>query len=440
MPNRRLAIACGRDARAGETQLSEAGTPTATSEWRRGWTLALTAMVGYSIASMHAGVGGVMMGPVTQEFGWSRTEYYLGVSLVSFVNMALATFMGMGIDRYGPRPVALATASILFAAIAFMSTTTENLWGWWGRWLLVGVGVSAMPTVWVTAVAASFSTSRGLAVAVALAGSGIGTSAAPILTHALVEQYGWRAGYIGIAAIWAAVAMPLILLFFHAPKPGQAEPSEQKPASRPASDLPGLTRQEGFRSRGFWLLLLGGAGATLGGVALVMNLVPVLISTGLTPGMAASVAGIIGLATIIGRIAGGWLSDHFEAKWIAFIATISAVVLPVGLLMAPGSAVAAGACVAIYGFMGGAKVGALAYLASRHFGQRAFGALYGGINASIALVVAVAPLLANLVYDLTRSYQPAMWAAVPILVTAACAYLFLGEYPDFSRDKEAQAD
>ncbi len=418
--------------------MSEAGRPTASAEWRGGWTLVLSAMVGYSIASMHAGVAGVMMGPLTEEFGWSRTEYYFGVSLVSFVNMTLATFLGVAIDRYGPRPVAIFASVITFAAVAFMSTTTQSLWGWWGRWLLVGVGAAAMPTVWVTAVAARFTVSRGLAVAVALAGSGTGTSAAPILAHALVEEYGWRGGYIGVPAIWAAVALPLILLFFHGPK-RTAPARDPGGRDKPVDEIPGLTRQQGFSSKSFWLLLIGGAGATLGGVALIMNLVPVLISTGLTPGMAASVAGLVGVATITGRVAGGWLSDHFGAKWIAFAATIVAVTLPVCLLVFPGSTAIAGIAVVIYGFGGGAKIGALAYLASRHLGQRAFGALYGAINASIALVVAVAPLLANVVYDLTQSYQPAMWAAVPILVTSAVAYLFLGPYPDFSRDNTQAA-
>jgi MFS family permease len=416
-----------------------AGTPAARgSEWRTGWTLVLSAMVGYSIASMHAGMAGVMMGPVTAEFGWSRTEYYLGVSLVSVVNMVMATFMGLAIDRYGPRPVAIVTSAILFGAVAFMSTTGENLWGWWARWLLVGVGISAMPTVWVTAVAARFRASRGLAVAIALAGSGIGTSAAPVLTHALVESYGWRGGYVGVSAIWAAVAMPLILLFFHGPKREPAPAANTQQHSR--KELPGLTRREGFRSRNFWLLLFGGAGSTLGGVALVMNLVPVLISTGLERGTAASVAGIIGIATIMGRIAGGWLSDHFEARWIAFGATLAAVILPVGLLFSPGSVPVAAVSVALYGFMGGAKVGALAYLAGSYFGQRAFGTLYGAINATIAFAVASAPLLANYIYDLTQSYTPAMWAALPVIVLAALAYLLLGEYPDFSGDSPRQAD
>jgi predicted MFS family arabinose efflux permease len=387
---------------------------------------------------MHVGAAGVMMEPVTQEFGWSRTEYYLGISLVSVVNMVLATFMGMGIDSFGPRRIAIVTSSILFAAVAFMSTADGNLWAWWARWLLVGVGISAMPTVWITAVAARFDVSRGLAVAVALSGSGIGTSLAPMISHALFEEYGWRGAFIGLPAIWAAVAIPLILLFFHGPerKPTGADKGAPKPA---VVELPGLTRQEGFRSATYWILLFAGTGAILGGVALVMNLFPVLTSTGIPRGAAATVAGLIGFATITGRIVGGWLLDRYEAKYIASVATISAVAMPIGLLLFPGSVPIAAISIVIYGLMGGAKIGALAYLSSRHLGQRAFGSLYGAINASIALAVGIAGLGANYIYDLTQSYEPVMWAAVPTLVLSALLYLLLGDYPDISADKAEQA-
>ena len=54
----------------------------AAREWRAGWTLVLTAMLGYSISSIPAGSTGVMMAPLAQEFGWSRTEIYSGVSLI----------------------------------------------------------------------------------------------------------------------------------------------------------------------------------------------------------------------------------------------------------------------------------------------------------------------------------------------------------------------
>src|SRR5690606_17202189 len=120
---------------------------------------------------------------------------------------------------------------------------------------------------------------------------------------------------------------------------------------------------------------------------------------------------------------------------IAALASGGAIALPALLLAAPGSTTAAAAGVAIYGLLGGAKVPAVAYLTSRHFGARAFGTLYGAVNTAIALGVGIGPLAANYVYDVTQSYTPVMWTAVPFLALAAVFYLSLGAYPDFTERK-----
>ena len=411
--------------------------PAAADEWRASWTLVITAMAGYSLASVHAASTGVMMEPIEQDLGWSRTQIYSGASLVSFVNMGLATFVGLAIDRLGPRRIAIITTALLCCAIALMSTTGDNLMGWWGRWVLVGIAISAMPTVWVAPVAARFNASRGLAVAVALSGSGIGTFLAPIITNALVDEYGWRGGYVGLALIWGAVTLPLILLFFHDNKTPAGAKTDRTADTR-AEELPGVTAREGFRSPTFYKLLFAGAGATLGGVALILNLVPVLTFTGLTRANAAAVAGLAGIATIVGRIVGGWFLDRVSAKWIAFAATMGATVLPVCLLVFPGSVVISAFGIIVYGLAGGAKIGALVYLASRHLGQRAFGTLYGAINALIAFSVGLAPLAANYVYDLTQSYEPTLWAAIPVIAVSGLLYATLGPYPDFSQSPVAE--
>jgi MFS family permease len=401
------------------------------SEWRRGWPLVMTAMAGYSLSSLHAASTGVMMGPIERELGWTRTEIYSGASLVSFIGVALATLVGLGIDRLGARRIGIAVTVMICAAIALMGTTGDSLWGWWARWALVGIAVSAMPTVWIAPVAASFTAARGLAVSIALSGSGIATFVVPIVAHALVEAYGWRTAFVGLGAIWAAIVLPLVLLFFHTgPRNGRAQA-----AARPdPASLPGLTAAQGFRSRRFYTLLFAGALSTMGGVALVLNLVPVLNSTGIGGSSAATVAGLIGISTIVGRVAGGWLTDRMNAKVIAAVATLLASALPGALLFAPGSILAAALGVIAYGLCGGAKIGALVYLASRHLGQRAFGTLYGAINAAIALAVGIAPLGANMIYDATKSYAPVMWAAVPVLAVAAVLYLSLPGYPRFGEE------
>jgi predicted MFS family arabinose efflux permease len=295
------------------------------------------------------------------------------------------------------------------------------------------VALAAMPTVWLTAVTGRFNVSRGLAVAVALSGTGLSNFIVPVITVALVEHYGWRLGYVGLAAIWAACVLPLALLFFRgANEPGAAKADDSSGPSAPA--LPGLSAPQGFRSPSFYKLMFGAFFSTAGGVALILNMVPILISTGVAKGSAASIMGLAGLSTIIGRICGGWLMDRMSAKHIAAAATVFAVTLPLALLVFPGLTVAAAIGAAVYGLAGGAKIGAVVYLASRYLGQKAFGTLYATINALMALGVGTAPLLANYIYDRTHSYQPVMWTAVPVLIMASFIYLSLPAYPDFGKN------
>jgi predicted MFS family arabinose efflux permease len=230
-----------------------------------------------------------------------------------------------------------------------------------------------MPTVWVASVSSHFTAARGLAVAIALSGTGVSTSLVPIVAQYMVADYGWRGAYLGLAAIWAVVVLPLVLLFFRdaSGRRGRADKDE----AQPTAELPGLTVREGFTSPQFYKLGLAAFLSMSAGVAIIINIVPVLRSTGLTPTTAAWVGGIIGVSTITGRIIGGWLMDRFSASRIAAVSAAGAAVLPLALLLFPGSVPVAAAGVAFYGLMGGAKVPAVVYLASRHFGQRAFGTL-----------------------------------------------------------------
>ncbi|MDR2856634.1 MAG: MFS transporter [Novosphingobium sp.] len=413
---------------------------SATGEWRAHWTVVLAAAAGVSLSAVSMSSLGVMMEPLEQEFGWSRTEISLGTSLVSFIAMALATVMGLAIDRLGARFVAIAAATMMCGGVALMSAVAGSLWQWWGLWIIVGLSSSAMPTVWLTPISSLFRSGRGLAVALTLSGSGISTSLVPIVANQFLAHYGWRGAYIGLGAVWAVIVLPLVLLFFRnaAPAPRTASAAPAPSRQQAQAPLPGLTARQGFASAKFYKLALAAFFSMSAGVALILNLVPVLRSTGLTPETAAGVAGIIGISTITGRIIGGWLMDRMSAGTIAALSCAGAIALPAVLLVLPGSALAAAAGVAIYGLMGGAKVPAVAYLASRHFGARAFGVLYGAVNTAIALGVGLGPLVANYVYDLTRSYTPVMWTAVPFLAIAALLYLSLGAYPDFEK-REAQA-
>lgn len=409
--------------------MAETSGKSATEEWRASWALVIAAMIGYSISSIPAGSTGVMMGPIEQDFGWTRTQIYSGVSLISFIAFFVAPFLGAAIDRVGAKPIALAAAVLFCGGVAGLSLVEGKLWQWLLGWSVIGLAAAAMPTVWLSPLPARFTASRGLAVAVVLSGSGIATFLVPIIGHALVESYGWRGGYVGLGAMWAVASIPLILLFFRSDAASTGGAAPPSPGQRAA--LPGVSVREGLRSSTFWKLLVGAFCGIYGGVAIVMNLVPVLVSSGIEKGSAAAVSGLIGIATIAGRVTGGWLMDRMSAKVIAALSTFMACVLPLGLLAFPGSVAGATAAIITYGLFGGAKMGAIAYLTSRHIGQKAFATLYGTINAAVALAVATSPLIANAVYDVTRSYDLVMWLAIPVLLLGSFLYAILPGYPQF---------
>lgn len=403
----------------------EAGS--ARGEWKRNWTVVLAASAGMSLASLSTSSFGVMVVPIEQDLGWTRTEISTGPTLITAVVFALATLLGSVIDRIGPRKIGVAAVLVICGALAAMSQIGGSLWAWWAIWAAVGLGSSVMPTVWLKPVSTNFLHGRGLAIAVVLCGTGLSAFIVPSLANRLVEAYGWRLAYLALAALWCAVVLPLVLLFLRngaAPLPaGETEKAPEVP-------LTGLSVREGFASFKFYRLLLAVWSSTFFSTALVLNLVPLLRSTGLAAAAAASIAGLTGFS-IVARFASGWLLDRFSASLIAAMASLAMILLPGSLLLFPGSAPAAMTAVFAFGLMGGALLPSIAYLTSRHMGARSFGTFYGTINAVNSIGVGLGPLLANYLYDRTGSYAPTMWIAMPMFAIGALLFLSLGKYTVF---------
>lgn len=414
---------------------SGASDRPAAGEWRRNGTVVLAGMAGMSLASLPTSTIGVMVVPIEREFGWPRAEIASGPMLLTLVVFCSGLFAGLAIDRFGPRRIGIGAVLLSCGTIAAMSRLTDSIWAWRGLWVLIGFASAAMPTVWLKPVAARFNAGRGLALSLVLCGSGISSTLVPPLANALVEQHGWRTAYLILAAIWVAVVLPLIVLFLRMPAGATPATSDASGEVAPES-LPGLTAREGFRSRKFALLLLGTIAGTFLGTGLVLYLVPILRSTGISSGAAATIAGFTGLASIAGRLAGGVVMDRVNARFVAAGAVLMMMVLPTMLLAFPGSAAASTLGVVSYGLAGGALIPAIAYLVNRHMGQRSFGTFYATINAMQAIGVGIGPLLSNMVYDRVHSYMPVYWATLPLFVIAALLFLALGPYAEFSGNEK----
>ena len=79
----------------------------ARQEWRKGWPLALSCLSGMTIASIALYVIGSLIAPIEAEFGWSRAQIMLGLTVSTLTGALLGPFVGVLLDRWGPRRVAL---------------------------------------------------------------------------------------------------------------------------------------------------------------------------------------------------------------------------------------------------------------------------------------------------------------------------------------------
>jgi MFS family permease len=410
--------------------MSNALPRTAGAEWRKHWPLVAATGAGMSLAALLTSVFGVMLGPIEQEFGWTRAQISSGPAIVSVMGIFLATGAGYVIDRIGARRAGILVVLISFVAIASMGAIGGSIWHWWAAWALFGVAGAFTSTVWLAPVSTIFHAGRGMAIAITLSGTGISMALAPILAEYFVQNHGWRSGFVALGAIWCAITLPLVLAFVPPLRRAASAEHRRGGDEHPLGELTGLTPRQGFASPSFYLLFFASLVSSVTGVALILNLVPVLTFTGIGRSEAVMIAGTMGVASIIGRVVGGWLMDRYDARRLAVIASLVTLVFPLSLLIFPGVVGAAMVGVIGYGLTGGMKMNAIVYLVSTHLGARSFGVFYGTISITTTVAMGIGPLIANHIYDVTRSYTPVIWAAAPGFLLSAVLFAMLRPAPE----------
>lgn len=404
---------------------------SAKAEWRENWTAVMAGVMGVGLVSIYLYSTGIMIKPLEEEFGWTRAQISLGPTIVAVIGCIAAPFMGMVIDRFGPRRIGITGAILICSALAMLSQANASIWSWYALWLLVAIAHPFIkPTVWVTAVSSLFSASRGLALAITLSGIGFGSAVTPILLNYLIDAHGWRLAYVYLGGIFAILSVPILFFFFYGATDKNRLMRKAKP-SEPPLNLPGMGLKEAIRSARFIKLAVATSAISVVTVALGVNLVPILSDAGIDRTTAAWIAGISGVGGLLGKLTGGWLLDRYHAGKVVGIATLCPGISCAILIAFPGSVPAAAAAVAIWSFAMGVEFDGMGYLASRHFGLRNFGAIFGAMAGLLALTGALGPYLSNYIFDVTRSYMPVLWAAIPTAFGAGILFMILGPYPVF---------
>jgi MFS family permease len=399
------------------------------NEFRRGWRILLASMlgIGCGLAALPFYTAGVFAPHLAREFGWSMGEIMAGLTITTVVVVIAAPVTGVLCEKYGTRKIALASLACFGLSYLSLATLGNSLIQFYLTWAVAAtLGAGTLPITFTRTVNRWFDKHRGLALGLAMTGTGLfGVLCKPLLAW-VIAGYGWRGGYFALGLLPLCLALPIAFTLFRepafTPALGKAEPVDE-------SAIPGMTRGEAVRHWRFWLIaaILVPISFALAGA--VPNLEPILLDRGIDQATILTMTPLVGLASISGRLIGGWLLDRFWAPGVAFVLlgmpAISCVILT-GTNLDPMMARAA---IVLIGFALGIEYDVVAYLTSRYFGMRSYAAIYGIFYVCFSTGAGFGPLVFGMIRDFTHDFGPALQISAVILPLCSAGFLFLGRYP-----------
>ena len=414
-----------------------------SSEFRRGYKPLLGALIGAGcgLSSVCFYTNGVFVAAISEDMNWSRGAIQIGVSIMILIAVITAPTVGWLIDRYGARRIALISLPLFGITLSGMSLVTDQIWTFYAGWAVMSIfAAGTLPITWTKVVNGWFDDFRGMALGLTLAGTGIAATLAPSYVVWLIDIMGWRNAYVALAFTVMAISLPSVYLLFKEPAESQSGKVNQIDAAISKQHLmaTGLSVKEALKGYRFWVLSISLllVAASISGV--ITNFVPLLTDKGLSFADAARYAGLIGVSVIGGRLVAGFLMDRLWAPMIAAIflcmPCLAAFILTTGNI----SPMLLGLSALIVGLAAGAELDLMAFLVSRYFGLKHYGALYGGIYIFFSIGAGLAPAMFGWTYDMFGHYQAVLYIAAISSMIGACLMLTLGRYPLFDVDNESR--
>jgi sugar phosphate permease len=407
-----------------------------------GWAVVGATFLVMLATAAAMGMPGVLIRPLSAEFGWSTADISGALALRLALYGAVAPFAAALLARYGLRAVVTAAMLLIVAGLALATRMTAlwQLWLCWGVLVGLGTGLTAM-VLGATVATRWFTARRGLVTGLLTASSATGSLAFLPLAAWLAAHDGWRMALLpATLACLAAGGVMLLIGRDHPAELGLPSFGERTVAAAPArgagaARLALATLGQAARTRAFWLLFLTFFVCGLSTNGLVgTHFIPLCQDFGMAEVAAASVLAMMGAFDFVGTIGSGWLSDRADSRHLLFayygLRGLSLLALPFSSFTVYGLSLFA----AFYGLDWIATVPPTVRLCAQCFGRERAALVFGWVFAGHQLGAAVAALGGGLSRDLLASYVPAFMASGALCLLAAVAALGLRAVPPSRRE------
>ena len=398
------------------------------NEFTYGWKPLLAATVGTmcGIFTLTNYSQGFFVGPVTAEFGWTPSQFFLSYTVLMCLGLVTGPVIGSIAQNAGLRMVGIVGLIGHSLAYVLLSFNTGSLTIWYLSWALLAIlGAGSLPIVWTGVLNNWFAKHRGKAIGITMAGTGVGAFLLPPLVEYLISNHGWRTAYRGIGIGALIVSLPIVFALF------KERPDEQIAGQSKDTSVQswGLTRSEAMGTVRFWILGLVLFITVVVIVGLLSNFARIMGEKGFDRAVIAQIAAIMGLTVVLGRVLVGALVDRFWAPGVAacfFVLPTAALLLLVNIEMTYATGIV---CAVMIGLAAGAELDLLAYLTSKYFGAAHYPAIFGVIIAFFTVGAGLSPPLFGAAAQAYNGYDTILLVSAGFLALSIVLFLALGKYP-----------
>jgi MFS family permease len=343
-----------------------------------------------------------------REFGWSRTAISGAFSLARIESGILGPIEGYLTDRVGAQRmlfIGLVICSLGFFALSFVDSLPM-------LYIVIVLGIVLGSSLGYNMpisvlIAKVFHERRSLAFGIFRMGPGISGPLVPVVGW-MIGLWGWRTAAATSAFVIFLVGLPFAVIikriYDHeeAAQSAAEKTGDVVTSRRPPSD-PQFTLSQALRHRSFWLLSVAMALRHLVTEGVSVHFVILLVDRGWSTETA---SGLLGVSALIGapaRVGMGWLGDMLDKRRLV-MGLLLALSFSVLLMGYTAVAFVFTPCMIIYSLAYGGLASLQEPIRADYFGTKAFATIQGVSRSVTTAGTFMGPIIAGLLYDLTRSY------------------------------------
>ena len=348
---------------------------------------------------------GIFLKPITTDLGWTRESFSLVIGTQALIYGIAAPFVGAIADKWGPVRVLLVAAVVYSLGIFMMTEAVTPTGMLLSSSVLGGAGSAGCALSLVLAVASRIAPekSRGLWLGIITSG---GTGGQLVLipgAQMLIDSYGWDAALLTLAVL-VLLILPLALIM-------GASGGESVNSKKEGQSLK-QALSEARQHKGFWLLVIGFFTCGFQVQFIVAHFSAYVTDQSISPIVAATALGIVGLFNMIGTWISGWLGDQYRKKYLLALLYFFRSLLFMIFILIPISPLSIYIFAASIGLLWLATVPLTSGIVFGMFGARYMATLYGIVFLGHQAGSFTSVWLGGFVFDRTGSYDIAWWIII----------------------------